>query len=68
METKTKVREKVREIKVSHGMRREIMAIFGASYPTVRAALRFKSDTYFAKRMRGYALNHGGVIVESINQ
>lgn len=61
--------KKVKEIKVQHGLRREMMSVFGTTYPTIRAALRYKSDTYYAKRMRGYALNHGGVIIEySINQ
>ena len=52
---------KKREIMVSWGERQELMAIFRTSYPTVRAALRGKSNTDLARKIRTAALKRGGV-------
>jgi len=53
-----------KEIKVDHGMRKQMMVIFETSYPSLRAALRFKVNTDKAILMRSYALMHGGVLLE----
>jgi len=54
-----------REIKVSHGMRKKMMALFDTTYPTLRSALHFKVSNEKAVMMRQYALKHGGVLMES---
>lgn len=60
-----KVKEKIKEIKIEHGLRKEIMAQLNTTYPTVKSALMFRSNTQLAERIRAYALAHGGIVVES---
>lgn len=43
------------------GLKREIQSVYGYSYPTIRRALCGSDDTDAAKRIRWYALRHGGV-------
>ena len=43
-------------IKIEHGGRKQIMAALGVTYPTVRAALNYESDSDVAKRIRTYAI------------
>lgn len=57
--------ESIQEITVSHGLRKEIMEELDCTYPTVRAALKFRSDTLLAIRIRQYAIRHGGVLMQS---
>lgn len=59
---------KLKEIKIEHGLRKEIMKQFSTTYPTVKAALSYKSHTPLAEKIRSYALQHGGVVVESVVQ
>lgn len=54
-------------ILVNHGTKKEIMAAFKCTYPTVRAALNYKSNTCLANKIRKAAINKGGHLVESIN-
>lgn len=54
-----------KEIKIDHGMRKEMMEIFDTTYPTLRSALRFLTNTDKAIRMRTYALMHGGILMEA---
>ncbi len=61
-------KEKIKEIRVEHGLRKEILKTFNTTYPTIKTALSFQSDTENARMIRGYALNHGGILVESINK
>lgn len=49
------------EILVGYGERQKLMAIFRTSYPTVRAALRGKTNTDLARKIRTAALKRGGV-------
>ena len=57
--------DKFKIIKVSHGMRKQMMEVFSTTYPTLRAALSFESNTDKAELMRHYALEHGGILLES---
>lgn len=56
----------VREIKIEHGLRKEIMKQLCTTYPTIKSALLFKSHTSLSEKIREYALQHGGILVESI--
>lgn len=51
------------EILVDHGVRNELAALMKVSLPTVRAALRGKTKTLKALRIRKAALESGGVEV-----
>lgn len=51
-------------IVVTHGLRRKIMEVMRASYPTVRSALVFRTNTLKAQMIRKYALEHGGSLIE----
>lgn len=51
-------------IMVEHGLRKEIMEKLGTTYPTVKKALIYQSNTELAEKVRYYALTHGGVLVE----
>ena len=55
----------IKQIVVNHGLRKQIMAALGATYPTVRAALHFMSDTEKAQQIRQYAIDHGGILLQS---
>jgi hypothetical protein len=55
---------KFMHILVHHGLRKEIMFKLDTTYPTVKKALEFKTHTPLAQRIRHYALNNGGVLVE----
>ena len=55
--------ELIQEITVSHGLRKEIMEVLQCSYPTIRAALKFQSNTLLADHIRQYAIQHGGVLL-----
>lgn len=57
--------DKFKIIKVSHGMRKQMMEVFSTTYPTLRAALSFETNTAKAEMMRYYALEHGGILLES---
>lgn len=52
-----------REILLKTGNRAKLMNLFDTTYPTVRAALRYETDTDLAKRIRHYAIKemHGVV-------
>ena len=43
-----------------HGVKKQIQRVFGYSQPTIRRAFNGYDDTYAAKRIRHYALLHGG--------
>lgn len=43
-----------------HGVKKQIQRVFGYSQPTIRRAFNGYDDTYAAKRIRYYALLHGG--------
>lgn len=49
------------KIITEYGLKREIQSVYGYSYPTIRRALCGSDDTDVAKRIRWYALRHGGV-------
>jgi len=57
----------MKSILVNHGTKKEIMAAFGCTYPIVRAALNFKSNTPLSGKIRKAAINKGGRLVESTN-
>lgn len=57
----------MKKIEVENGKKKELMHLCNATYPTVRAALRFRSDTHLAKKIRNMALAMGGVLMEKIN-
>lgn len=47
-----------------HGVKKQIQRVFGYSQPTIRRAFNGCDDTYAAKRIRYYALLHGGAEYE----
>lgn len=49
---------------VSHGLKKEMMEVLDTSYPSIRSALSFKTNTLKARAIRQYALNNGGKLVE----
>lgn len=51
----------MRQIVVEYGVNTEIMAALGCAQPTIRAALRYKSNTSLARKIRFLALKKGGV-------
>ena len=57
----------MQQIVVEHGMRRQMMLELEVTYPTIRAALAFNSNTSTSKVIRKYALDHGGVLVKEMS-
>ncbi|NDV45478.1 hypothetical protein D0T49_00225 [Paludibacter sp. 221] len=53
-----------KEILVGNGQKLKLKKLFNTSYPTVRTALAFKTNTALAYRIREAALKMGGVVVE----
>lgn len=51
-----------KEILINTQMRKRVMQHFGCSYPTIRAALRYKSHTLLAQQIRDMALELGGAV------
>lgn len=52
-----------KEILLRQGAKAKLMQVLNTTYPTVRAALKFETDTEIAKRIRHYAMNElGGVV------
>ena len=51
----------MREILTRRGEIRELMRIFGVSEPTVINALKFRTNSELAQRIRSAALRRGGV-------
>lgn len=56
------------EILVKHGLKMEMYRVLGYSRPTINKALRGCLDTDYARKIRLYALLHGGVEIPSNNQ
>lgn len=56
-----------RKIEVDHGTKKKIMKALKCTYPTVKTALEYRSETAKAKQIRQYAMRNGGVEY-SINQ
>lgn len=55
-----------KEIHISHGKRAKLMKALNVTYPTVRAALRFESNTIIAEKIRKVAQSeYGGTIYEA---
>lgn len=52
-----------RIIVVSHGLRKQTMDALDVTYPTIRNALSYKSNTLKAQLIRLYALEHGGTMM-----
>lgn len=54
-----------KQILLAHGKKGKLMKLTKSSYPTVREALHFRSDTQMARRIRKMALKElGGKQVE----
>lgn len=53
---------KERIILIDTDLRQEMMAEFGVVSETVRAALAFETETYLARKIREYALEHGAKV------
>lgn len=51
---------KGKEILLGHGERIRIMSAFSISYPTLRRALRFETDTELARKIRHTAISEYG--------
>jgi len=52
----------VRLIKVKQKVRLQLMKIHNCTYPTIRKALKYESDSELSKKIRISALEHGGEI------
>lgn len=50
-----------RKIEVDHGTKKRIMRALNCTYPTVKTALEFRSETEKAQKIRQYAMQNGGV-------
>lgn len=48
--------ESRKRILIEHGNRKKLMSAFKTSYPTIRAALRYESDTEMARKIRFVAI------------
>lgn len=55
--------EVANKILVPHGAKEEAQRVLGYSQPTIRRALNGADDTKIARRIRMWALNHGGAEV-----
>jgi len=55
-----------KEILIGHGVKKEIMSAFKCTYPTIRTALRYKTDTVLSSKIRMAAISRGGRLVESM--
>ena len=53
-----------KEILVRNGEKLELKTIFKTTYPTVRSALRFKTNTALAHTIREAAIKRGGMLVK----
>jgi hypothetical protein len=51
----------MKQIILGHSKKKEIMKIINVTYPTIRAALKYKSDSTLAFKIRKLALELGGV-------
>lgn len=61
------ISKKMNEILVKHGLKMQIHRVLGCSRPTINEALSGRSDTDYARKIRWYALRHGGVEIPSNN-
>lgn len=53
---------KGKEILLGYGERIRLMSAFHISYPTIRKALRFETDTKLARKIRHIAISeYGGI-------
>ncbi len=57
----------MKEILTKHGERREIAKIFNVSEVTVRNALKGRTKSDLAKRIRKVAIQRGGIEASTIN-
>lgn len=53
-----------KEILVDNGQKLKLKQLFETSYPTVRTALKYKTNTALAYRIRKAAIEMGGIVVE----
>ena len=58
--------EVANKILVPHGAKEEAQRVLGYSQPTIRRALNGAADTKIARRIRCWALAHGGAEVEPV--
>jgi len=49
-----------RLIRISTGLRAEILGRFGCTHATLKAAMEYTTDTALSRELRRYALEHGG--------
>ena len=52
-----------KEILVENGEKKVLKELFGKSYPTIQAALQYRSKTALAHKIREAAIKRGGVLV-----
>lgn len=55
-----------KEILVNNGVRKQIKEALNCSYPTIRAALTYETNTLLGQRIRDVALELGGVEYNSV--
>ena len=53
-----------KEILVENGEKLALKTIFKTSYPTIRSALRFRTNTALAHKIRETAIKRGGMLVK----
>lgn len=49
-------------IRISSGLRSEILGRFECTYATLKDAMEYTTDTALSRELRRYALEHGGEI------
>lgn len=52
-----------RRIVISHALRKQILEVFDTTYPTVRKALAFETNSAKAYQIQQFALRNGGVLI-----
>lgn len=51
-----------RLIRISTGLRAEILGRFGCTHATIKSAMEYTTNTAFSRELRRYALEHGGEV------
>lgn len=54
---------KEKRIVISHALRKQILEVFDTTYPTVRKALAFETNSAKAYKIQQFALKNGGILI-----
>ena len=59
--------DKKKKIEISVELQQEISKAFSVSTRSVRSAMNFDSNSPSARMLRSYALNHGGILFQEVD-